>query len=314
MDRSQHRHGELTRQFAHKVPDALTRAWERVWSVVWTACLSFDREAGTRQAAQLSFFLLMTFPALLLLAVWVLSNIFDSPDVRTDIVNRIVDAFPLDQVDGRQQILDLLNGLTKGAGGIGIVTTAVLIYSATSVISALRHVVETANEMEANGPSFPKNKGLDILILLVTLPALLLVIGLGVSRPLADAVDQNSFLDWVAGTLGGPLGIGGFGILLLTWLFWVLNPGRTPLKSTFFGALVAAVLILTGIRIWFNASGGGSDVYGVIASFLGVLICLNFFSIAIVFGAHMAATVRLKPWREVLLPSKRPPPPDGQVS
>lgn len=258
----------------------------------------------------------MTFPALLLLAVWVLSNVFDSPDVRQDIVNRIVDAFPLDQVEGRQQILDLLNGLTRGAGGIGIVTSVVLVYSATSVISALRHAVETANEMEAQGPSFPKNKGLDILILLVTLPALLLVIGLGLSRPLAGAVDNNSFLDWVAGTLGGPLGIGGFGILLLTWLFWVLNPGKTPIKSALLGAAVAVVLIwltLTGIRLWFDASGGGSDVYGVIASFLGVLICLNLFSIAIVFGAHMAATVRLKPWREVLLPSKRPPPPDGQV-
>lgn len=68
----------------------------------------------------------MTFPALLLLAVWVLGNIFDSPDVRQDIVNRIVDAFPLDQVEGRDQILDLLNGLTTGAGGIGIVTTVVL--------------------------------------------------------------------------------------------------------------------------------------------------------------------------------------------
>lgn len=258
----------------------------------------------------------MTFPALLLLAVWVLGNIFDSPDVRQDIVNRIVDAFPLDQVEGRDQILDLLNGLTTGAGGIGIVTTVVLFYSSSSAISALRHAVETANEMEAQGPAFPKNKGLDILILLVTLPALLVVIGLSISRPLADAFDQNSFLDLVAGTFGGPLGIGGFGVLLLTWLFWALNPGKTPWKSALLGAVVAVFLswlILTLIRLWFDFSGGGSAVYGVIASFLGVLICLNFFSMAIVFGAHMAATVRLKPWREVLRSARTAKPPEGQV-
>lgn len=245
----------------------------------------------------------MAFPALLLLAVWVLGNIYDSPDVRQDIVNWVVDAFPLDQVEGRQQILDLLNGLTTGAGGIGVITTVVLFYSSSSAISALRHAVETANEMEANGPAFPKNKGLDILILVVTLPALLLVIGLAISRPLADAFDQSSFLDTVAGTFGGPFSIGAFGVLLLTWLFWALNPGKTPLKSTLLGAVVAVFLIwliLTAIRIWFDFSGGGSNVYGVIASFLGILICLNFFSMAIVFGSHMAATVRLKPWREVL--------------
>ena len=78
-------------------------------------------------------------------------------------------------------------------------------------------------------------------------------------------------------------------------------------------AVFLSWLILTLIRLWFDFSGGGSAVYGVIASFLGVLICLNFFSMAIVFGAHMAATVRLKPWREVLRSARTAKPPDGQV-
>ena len=113
----------------------------------------------------------MTFPALLLLAVWVLSNIFDSPNVRNDLIQEIIDNLPIEQVQGRREIEDLLDQLTRGAGGLGILTAVVLIYSSSAAIGALRHAVETANEKGLSGPAFPKYKGLDILILLVTLPA-----------------------------------------------------------------------------------------------------------------------------------------------
>ncbi len=196
-------------------------------------------------------------------------------------------------------------------------TAVVLIYSSSAAIGALRHAVETANEKGLSGPAFPKNKGLDILILLVTLPAALIFISLALSRGLAAVVDDSAFLAWVADNLGGPIGIFAAGVIFYTWIFWVLNPGKTPWKSALLGAAVAVFLswvILTLIRLWFDFSGGGSAVYGVIASFLGVLICLNFFSMAIVFGAHMAATVRLKPWREVLRSARTAKTPDGEVN
>jgi uncharacterized BrkB/YihY/UPF0761 family membrane protein len=262
--------------------------------------MSFDRAAGTRQAAQLSFFVLMTFPALMLLAVWVLSNIFDSPDVREDLIREIVDNLPLEQVEGRQEITKLLDGLTSGAGSLGVLTAGVLLYSSSAAIGAMRHAVETANENSADGPSFPKNKGLDILITAVTLPLALVFLGLIISRPLDAVIDGNDFLSWLAGTFGGPLGIGAFGIIFFTWMFWVLNPGKTPWASTVIGAAVAAVLVglvTYGLRIWFEISGGGSAVYGVLTGFLGLLIFLNLASMGVVYGAHIAATFRIKPWR-----------------
>ncbi len=262
--------------------------------------MSFDRAAGTRQAAQLSFFVLMTFPALLLLAVWVLSNIFDSADVREDLIKLIIDNLPVEEVKGRQEITKLLNGLTSGAGSLGILTTGVLLYSASAAIGAIRHAVETANESSNDGPSFPKNKGLDILITAVTLPLALVFLGLIISRPLDSLIEDNAFLSGLADTFGGPLGIGAFGVLFFTWMFWVLNPGKTPWPSTLIGAAVAAVLVGTvsyGLRLWFDISGGGSAVYGVLTGFIGLLIFLNLASMGVVYGAHIAATFRIKPWR-----------------
>jgi uncharacterized BrkB/YihY/UPF0761 family membrane protein len=262
--------------------------------------MSFDRASGTRQAAQLSFFVLMTFPALLLLAVWILSNIFDTPDVRADLIREIVDNLPLDDVEGRQEVTDFLDGLTEGAGGLGIATAVILLYSTSAAVGALRHAVETANENSDSGPSFPKNKLLDIGITAVTLPFALIFLGLVLARPLARVVEDSPFLTEVADRFGGPVGIGIFGVLLFTWMFWVLNPGRTPWTSTLIGALVASALVgavSTGLRIWFDISGGGSAVYGVLAGFLGLLLFLNLASMGVVYGAHIAATFRLKPWR-----------------
>lgn len=284
--------GARAKAWVAKLPEPLKRAGAVGWEVV----SSFDRAAGTRQAAQLSFYVLMTFPALLLLAVWVLSNVFDSPGVRQDLIQEIVNNLPLAQVEGRREVEELLNQLTQGAGGIGIATAVILLFSSSSAIGALRHAVETANERSLSGPAFPKSKGLDILVMLVTLPVALVFISLALSRSLASVVDDSDLLGWVADNLGGPAGIFGAGVIFYTWIFWVLNPGETTRSSAAVGAVFTSLLIwLTwfALKIWFGLSGGGSAVYGVIAGFIGVLVFLNLASIAVVLGAHVAAIWRV---------------------
>jgi YihY family inner membrane protein len=269
--------------------------------VVWRAAVTFDREAGTRQGAQLSFYLLLTFPALMLLAIWIVSNVFDSPDTRQQLIDEIVGNLPIDEVSGRRDVSDFLDGLTSGAGRLGIITAVILLYSASSTVSALRHAVQTANEKGLTGPSFPKNKGIDVLITIVTLPVTLLIFALSISRPLASLVDDNELLSSFAATFGGPIAISAIGFLLLTWMFWVLNPGRSDWKSVAIGAATATALVLLvsfGLRAWFALAGDGSAVYGVLAVFIGVLLFLNLASMAIVYGAHLAAAVRSRPWEE----------------
>jgi len=238
----------------------------------------------------------MSFPALVLLAVWILSNVFDSPDIREDLIEEIIRNLPLEQVQGRKELEDLLNQLTKGAGGLGVATAVVLLYSVSSAIGALRHAVETANEEGRRGPSFPRNKGEDILITMVTLPAALAFVSLVLSRDLASVVDDSAALTWIADHLGGPAGIFGAGVVFYTWIFWILNPGRTTWSSAAVGAAVTSVLIWLiwgGLRIWFDVSGGGSAIYGVLAGFLGLLLFLNLASVAVVIGAHVAAIWRV---------------------
>lgn len=229
-----------------------------------------------------------------------LSNVFDTPEFRNDLINELIDNLPLDEVAGRREISDLLNDLTRGAGSLGVITAAILLYSGSAAVGAIRHAVETATETERDGPPFPKNKVLDILTTAVTLPVVLLMVGLGISGQMNDAVADSGLLSFIAGPLGGPIGSAMVGLLLFAWLFWVLNPGETPGRSAFLGAGVTVVLgglVIVGLRIWFGLTGGGSSVYGVLAGFLGTLLFLNLASMAIVLGAHFAATFRARPWR-----------------
>lgn len=235
----------------------------------------------------------MTFPALLLISVWILSNLFDSPEVRSDLIHEIIGALPLDAVEGRQEIESLLDGLTKGAGSLGMVTIALLIYSGSGAIGAVRHSVETTQPPEVPRPSYPKNKGFDMLVTAVTMPVILLVIGLSLSRDISSVVEGSAVLEAISGIAGGGPAILVAGALLLSWLYWVQNPGPRTWSSAAVGALAATGLcwlIWLGLRVWFGVTGGGSAVYGVLAGFLGLMLFLHLACIAVVLGAHLAAS------------------------
>jgi len=256
------------------------------------AILSFDREHGTRLAAQLGFYALIAFPALLLIAVWILGQVFGSAAVRTDLVDAIMKALPLDAVEGREQVAALLDGLTRGAGGLGLASLVILVYSGSGAVGAVRQAVESAQGAGVQGRRFPKSKLFDVGITSVTMPILLVVIGIALSRDLSSLVDREPVLNFLAGLSGGGFSFYVVGALLFGWLYWAQNPGRRSWASAMLGGFASATLcslVWFALKAWFGLTGGGSAVYGVLAAFLGVLLFLNLACIAIVFGAHLAA-------------------------
>jgi uncharacterized BrkB/YihY/UPF0761 family membrane protein len=101
---------------------------------------------GTRSAAQIAFFLVLSFPATLLLLVWAFSAVLSDDSVRNTVVDAIVHALPLADPADRQQVESLLDEVAAGAGAVGWVGAIALLYSAAA-ISALRDALN-----EAMGP------------------------------------------------------------------------------------------------------------------------------------------------------------------
>jgi len=80
---------------------------------------SMLNSAGTRDAAQVAYYLVMSFPALLLLLVWGFSAVLQDNSVREEIVDAIMHGLPIADPSDRNQVERLLDDVAAGAGGLG---------------------------------------------------------------------------------------------------------------------------------------------------------------------------------------------------
>jgi membrane protein len=273
----------------------LRRFPARAWLITQRSVDAMIRTAGTRHAAQVAFFVLLAFPATLLLLVWGFSTALDDPDVREDIVDAIVEALPQSNASGKREIERLLDGIADGAGGLGWFVGLTLLYSASGAVSALRHAVNEAWATEDTRPYF-QGKALDIGLVLLVAPLAIVTLGLKLANVVPAALDDDPLL---AGTVSALL----TGVLplllvfaLLLVLFRTLPAERTGLRAAWPGAVVATLGL---VIVQFAAQklpalfGSTGTVYGAIGAFLAACFAVYFGSITVVLGAHFSAQLSL---------------------
>jgi membrane protein len=258
---------------------------------------SLIREAGTRDAAQLAYFLVMSFPAILLLLTWSFSAALGDVSVRQSIVDTIVDALPLEDPTDRQKVEALLDDVAAGAGGLGWIGVVALLYSASGAIGALRHAVNQAWGEEDTRPYVP-GKGVDAGLTLIVAPVLIVGLGLTLSGSLAEAIGDHPLIVAIAQFTVTNLVPVALLLAVLVGLFRVLPVARAGLRAALVGGVVAltgVVLVQLGAEAYFSAFGDASAVYGTLGVLLAVVFAAYLDAIAIVYGAHVAAQASLLP-------------------
>lgn len=267
------------------------------WLVQRHSLDSMVETGGTRDAAQVAFFLVLSFPALLLLVVWTFSALLGDDSVRETIVDAIVSVLPLEEGAARSDVEQLLDEVAAGAGALGWIGVLTLIYSSSGAIGGLRHAVNEAWGVSETRPFVPA-KALDVGLTLLVAPLAIVALGLTLSGSLADTIGDHP---WIVGaaqfavTRLLPLAIL-FGLLVL--LFRVLPEVPGGLRAAWPGALVAlvgALAVQFGLKLWFSVFGDASAVYGTIGALLAAVLSAYFVAIAIVFGAHVSAQVARLP-------------------
>jgi membrane protein len=254
--------------------------------------------AGSRDAAQVAFFLLMSFPALLLLVVWGFSTALDDPSIHEDVVDEILDAFPLQDVDGRREVEELLDGVAGGAGRLGWLSAIALIYAASGAVGALRHAVGQAWGEHDPRP-YAQGKALDIWLTLVVAPIAVFAIGLSLGAVVPEALGDDPVLSGVTGLVATevfPLLLL-FGVLVL--IYRVLPTSPVSLRAAAGGALVAVIclrLLRLATEGYFRAVGG-SSLYGAISALLAASFSIYLAAIVVVYGSHVAAQLSRFPGR-----------------
>lgn len=270
----------------------------RAWLVLRRAADALVQTAGTRDAGQVAFFVLLSFPATLLLVIWAASTALDNPaGLRTDIVDAVVDAIPLSDAEGRREIEELLDDVARGAGGLGFAVIPAMIYSASGAIGGLRHAVNEAFQTRDDRP-WAQGKLLDITLVLAVAPIALGGLALKLSNAVPAALDDEPVAQGVTAFLLTELAPVAIAFVLLVALFRILPAAEVRIRDAAPGALVAVI----GLRLAqalaeavLSLFGNAGTVYGTIGGLLAAGYAVYLACVVIVAGAHVAAQLARLP-------------------
>lgn len=274
----------------------MKRLAAHAWLLLSRGAESLQEHTGTRDAAQVAFYVLMSFPAALLLIVWGASIVLDEPGVNSDVVDAVVDALPLSEDSGRDEVERLLDEIASGAGALGVVGAISLLYSASGAIGALRHTVSQAWGVKDR--PFVPGKALDLALTLAVAPLALAGLVLTLIRSLPGALGEEPLLEglvafvlqWVAPAV--------LVFIALCVLYRALPAGRASWRAAWPGALAGLAglgLVLAGAMIYFEIVGDTGAVYGAIGGLLALSFCIYLGAIAVVYGANVAAVASTMP-------------------
>jgi len=256
---------------------------------------SLIRSAGTREAAQVAYYLVMSFPAVLLLLVWGFSAVLDDPSVRDKIVEAIVSALPLPNAEDRDRIEALLDEAAAGAGGLGWISVLSLLYSASAAIGALRYAINDARGTRDPRP-YIAGKALDIGLTLICAPVVLVALGLSLSSSLADKIGDHPWLAAAAQVSVTRVVPVALLLALFLLLFHVLPADRSGVRA-WPGALTALAGVLAiqvGGAAYFELAGDTNAVYGTLGILLALVFSAFLVALAVVFGAHVMAVTEAR--------------------
>jgi membrane protein len=248
--------------------------------------------AGTRDAAQVAYYLVMSLPAALMLLVWTFSTLLDDDSVREPIVDAIVGWLPISDPGDRRQIEALLDDVAAGAGSLGWIGVVALLYAASGAIGGIRQAVNQAWQRREERPLVPA-KAREAGLTLLAAPLVIAAFGLTLSGALASSIGDRPWLAAVAQfavTRVLPLALL---FALLTGLFRLLPESpRASLGRAWPGALAGVagiVLVGLGTEVYFSVFGDAKAIYGTMGALLAVVFSGYLVALALIFGAHVSA-------------------------
>ncbi len=258
------------------------------------AVAEFVEDRGHRSAAQISFFAILSFIPLVLLLAGAFGLLFDDAEVRARIIRTVFDNVPLASSGDRPKLERAVGDALDRAGSLGLVTTLLLVASASAVMGALRHSINEAWDIEERPPLL-KRKALDLALVLGGTSILALSVSLTATHRLAGMLDDEAGGGWLLAALlelAGELLPLAFTALGLLFLYRVLPMHRDPLRDIWPGAVVATaglLIVKLALELYFERLADLGAIYGSLGALMALLIFVYAASNVVVFGAEFAS-------------------------
>ncbi len=253
-------------------------------------------------AASISYFGLFSLFPLAILTVAVYGLFIGGEEARERVIEFVLDRVPLEKIQGSRGIRDALSTVTSNSTAFGVVGIAVLVFSASALMAAIRGAFNAAWEVSEARPP-----------LLGKLLDFLLVLGAGLVIALSMGL---TFLSRLAVSAGGEvedvLGVSApsdvllalaqltpvlFSFAVFAFLYRVIPAADVRLSDVWPGALIAALgfeLVKTGFSLYLRNFADYGAVYGSLATPVAFLVFVFLAANVMVLGAEAASE-----WREV---------------
>jgi membrane protein len=258
------------------------------------ACLEFIDDRGHRDAAQISFFAVLSFVPLAMLLVGGLGLALDDQEVRRRVVEAVFDNVPLAQESDRPRLERTVGDALDNAGSLGPVSILLLLAAATGVMGALRHSINVAWDIEARPPLL-RRKALDLALVLGATVVVVFSVSLTATRRVAELLDDEGSGGWLLSLAVGALGDllpFLFTVVVVLFLYRVLPWPRPKARDVWPGAVVAAALISLvrgALELYFEHLADFGALYGSLGALMALLLFVYAVSMVIVFGAEFAS-------------------------
>lgn len=271
----------------------------------------FGRDAGTDQAAKLTYFMVLSI-APTLLALFSLATLLLS-DMKDQIAQLLTDAIMSSGIGQGAQGIDsavsstvesLMGSATGGTIAL-IIGIATALWSASAYVKAFARVSNVIYEVpEGRGP-IRFNLGMLAVTAASIIGLLLIMVSLLLNRtlvdsvvgPLAQSVGATGVLDFLSGAflpvwawVKWPV-ILVIAILIVALLYWATPNIKRPFRLLSPGAVVAilgTILAAVALSIYMSTVAGYSS-YGAIGGIMAVLFALWVMNIVLILGAEVDA-------------------------
>jgi membrane protein len=258
------------------------------------ALARFTHVAGSRQAAAIAYYVLLSLFPLILFLASVAGLVLRDEGLRADFVSALADALPVTE-SGADEIEDALRGVSANAGTIGIISLVTLLWTASGMMGAIRGSLDS---IDPDTPPRPFARGKIVDLIMLAGAAILLSASAGLTVATRVARDEVSDSVGFSGLLYDvlrevvPIGIGtGLLVLLLRYA-----PSGAPRTRDIWPAAVVGSVLLWGLSVGFasfiDAFGRYNVVYGSLAAVVVFLFFVYLAANIVLLTAAFAAEWR----------------------
>jgi membrane protein len=281
-------------------------AWRRRLSIVRTLGVRTVRDSLEDRlpglAAEVSFYLLLSLPPLMLVGLGALSYFGDwfGPNAVSDVEQAIIDAASgvLTQSTIDDVVRPAVDGLlARGRADVLSIGVILALWSGSRALKVIVQAITIAYDLE-DRRTWWQHRALGlglaivgVLMLAIVLP--LLVVGPEAGSALADEFGLGRAFDLTWQVLYFPVVIA-LGLSLLTWIYHVVAPHTTRWRRDFPGAVLAFVIWLAGsfgLRIYATSFVEGDSAYSYFGTPLVLLLWIYVTAVALLVGAEFNAEI-----------------------